>query len=92
MLVWFWLLFSYFELIPDRDVEEKAWLHRDFSSVRPPSGLVLLMLLLIVVEMGLLPVASWMSLITYEAHMADPVELLSILLIEEQRITRKGGG
>lgn len=47
------------------------------------------MVLLVIVELVLLPVVSWMSLITYEAHMADPVELLSILLIEEQRITRK---
>ena len=134
ILVILWVLFSYFELIPDRKTEQvgaascgdtralltpcllirappsvnsvmlqDAWVRRDFSGVGVnKSGwsqfIFYLMIFLIVIQMLLLPVVSWMSLITYEAHMKDPVELLSILLIEEQRLTRKlklpadGGG
>merc|ERR1719197_1627791 len=38
----------------------------------------------------LLVLISRMSLLTYEAHMQDPVERLAILLLEEQRRKRKG--
>lgn len=90
-----WLIFMYFELFPDKNKELLVWGEQQWSEIGNMSVsstmVIVLMSCLVAVSMALLPTVSWLSLVTYEAHMKDPVERLSILLLEEHRLIRKGG-
>ena len=88
------LIFLYFEIFPSKDREVDIFQHHNWANLwKVSTGSMLIIALISLQEMALLvllPTISWLSLVTYEAHMKDPVERLSILLLEEQRIQRKG--
>ena len=87
-----WLMFLYFELLPTEERESDV-MGGDWAALAPQGWALfrtIVMTLLMTVLVLLLVLISWMSLVTYEAHMKDPVERLAILLLEEQRLARRG--
>ena len=92
-LMLFWVMFLYFELFPSREREDEVFINQNWGALALSgwaSFRVGLMTFLMTTLMLLLTLISRMSLLTYEAHMQDPVERLAILLLEEQRRKRKG--
>jgi hypothetical protein len=92
-LILFWLMFLYFELLPSREKEDEVFLNQNWAALAPTGGAAFrvgMMTFLMTAAVLLLVLISRMSLLTYEAHMQDPVERLAILLLEEQRRKRKG--
>jgi hypothetical protein len=92
-LILFWLMFTYFELFPNREREDKVFIDQNWAALAPSGWATFrigMMTFLMTTLLLLLVLISRMSLLTYEAHMQDPVERLAILLLEEQRRKRKG--
>lgn len=92
-LMLFWLMFVYFELFPSREREDEVFINQNWAALAPSGWATFrvgMMTFLMTTLLLLLILISRMSLLTYEAHMQDPVERLAILLLEEQRRKRKG--